>query len=1205
MWIWGVVTVTSFDEVLGQLENAPEGKGQAFEEAVKWWLQSDPIWSGKFEPSSVKLWSESPHRTGPDVGIDLTATDKGGGHWAIQAKNWEPSRAIPKSEVDSFLSASSTSTFVGRLLVTTTNEISRNALRTISEQEKPCVVVTRTELDSSAIWRQFAKPELTFIKPKPRDPLLHQQEAIDELLAHYAEGESKAQLIMACGSGKTLTGQRFAEAMGSNLTLVLVPSLLLLQQTLVSWRVDRTNDFDFAAVCSDESVGKDEFSSNVIDLPFPVTTDPSEIADVLGRSESVVIFATYQSSKKVAEAVALVGKTFDLVIADEAHRLAGLTEGDYGTVLRTGQIPSGRYLFMTATPKIFGKRSKTVADKSGNTLWSMDNEDAFGKQVFTYSFARAIREDRLTDYRVIVMGVRDDVLLEKILDRELIRVGESHTDLLSLAAHVGLAKAMKKYKIRRLISFHSRVSKAKDFADFHVAKRNTFDDSEPTTSPFFGATLSGKDSASKRKTVLDRLANVSENEYGLVSNARCLSEGVDVPSLDGIAFVDPRSSQVDIVQAVGRAIRKAGDEKTVGHIVIPVFVSSEEEAAGELEASKYKPVWEVINALKAHDETLKMELDSLRQQLGREGAVTDWTEKIVLDLPSELPSSFAGKVEAILLENVSDSWEEMFGRAQTYAINNGHLRVNRERGQPEEQVRLGSWLTKQRSDFRRESLTAQRVSMLEGLPGWTWEPFDALWQEGLEALIEFVKENGHSRAPARKKFREFSLGSWVSKKRDKRWNMSEERRAVLEALPGWTWDPFEDKWNSSFKHLEDLVSSEGSLKPQSEEAVFPDGRNISGWLKKQRQDRETMSAARVLKLEGLSGWKWTGSEWESSLAAIEALVTREGSVSGISSKNSDEGSVDLWRFVQTQRNKFRSGQISIEQQTMLEAIPGWTWNQKDQEWMILLMAYRKFVEINGRVAKKMDRQDGIGIGGFASRTRSYFREGTLKPWKKELLEQIPGWSWEPENQAWNLALAEVEAYVSSHGRLPVNRVEGVSQKRLDGWVYQQRKAFEKLSDSQQMKLRKLKGFKPLSASISAEQKWQQRLQETKRFAVENKIIPTYQSKSPKSDKVLGLWLDNQRRNFESLSGKQIQGLMGIPGFKPPESKSEAWSSKFQELKQYILTEGSLPPRRRDGRDFPLGAWMRRQFKSWENLTHDQRQELSSLPGLTAARELTS
>ena len=153
-----------------------------------------------------------------------------------------------------------------------------------------------------------------------------------------------------------------------------------------------------------------------------------------------------------------------------------------------------------------------------------------------------------------------------------------------------------------------------------------------------------------------------------------------------------------------------------------------------------------------------------------------------------------------------------------------------------------------------------------------------------------------------------------------------------------------------------------------------------------------------------------------------------------------------------------------------------------------------------------------------------------------------------------------------------------------------------------MKLRKLKGFKPLSASISAEQQWQQSLEEARRFVFENKIIPSYKSKSQKNDKVLGLWLDVQKRNFPSLAEKQAKQLLEIPGFKAPQSKSVGWNSKFLALQQHILTEGSLPPGRKDNRDFPTGKWMRRQFKSWEELTHEQQQKLSSLPGLTAARE---
>ena len=261
------------DDLLKKLPSDNFGKGDAFERVVKWWLQNDPFWKNELIKSTVKLWNESPHRQGRDIGIDLTAEDHLGNVWAIQAKNWKEETSLPKSEIDKFLSASNTRKFNKRLLVTTTSSISTNALSAMEHQEKEAKRVTIDDLrESNVEWQLF------FDKPKAnaakacKIPFPHQKLAIQNTVKGLKENK-RGQLIMACGSGKTITAQRIDEKLESKLTLVLVPSLLLVQQTLKSWREDSQKDFLSMAVCSDDTVTNDSAVGRVRDLSIPVTTD--------------------------------------------------------------------------------------------------------------------------------------------------------------------------------------------------------------------------------------------------------------------------------------------------------------------------------------------------------------------------------------------------------------------------------------------------------------------------------------------------------------------------------------------------------------------------------------------------------------------------------------------------------------------------------------------------------------------------------------------------------------------------------------------------------------------------------------------------------------------------------------------------------------------------------------------------------------------
>ena len=651
------------------------------------------------------------------------------------------------------------------------------------------------------------------------------------------DSHDRGQMIMACGTGKTLAALFITEKLAAERTLVLVPSLSLLAQTLREWTANTTVGFDFLPVCSDETVAEpDAIVSNTSDLGFPVTTDPEEIAAFLRRrSGRRVIFATYQSSPQIAGAFRL-GRVpaFDLVVADEAHRCAGPVSSDFATILSREKIKAHRRLFMTATPRYFTGRVVREAKEANFEVASMDNKRKFGPEFHKLGFAEAIDRDLLTDYQVVVVGVDDATYLNWAQRGRFVTIDGTtakKTDARTLAGQIGLAKAMRRYDLHRTITFHSRVKRARKFAHSLPDVIAWMPARQRPKGHLWSDYASGEMPAGKRHALLQHLGSIDHGERGLLANARCLAEGVDVPTLDSVAFIDPRRSEVDIVQAVGRAIRLAA-EKTIGTIVIPVFIDTHEDPAIALDDSAFKPVWDVIKALRAHDDELGEQLDRIRQQLGGPGGPVSLPPNIRFDLPVRVGSDFARAFTVRLVEETTVSWEFWFGVLEQFVKCNGHARVPS--AFTVDGYQLGMWVATQRYLHAKGSLDAHRERRLEALPGWTWDAVADQWEEGFHRLQDYVKHHGDACVPQSFKLDGHQLGHWVNAQRRRHAEgvLEADRERRLEGLPGWTWDILADQWEEGFSRLQDYVKRHGDARVPKSCTV--NGYRLGGWVAKQR-----------------------------------------------------------------------------------------------------------------------------------------------------------------------------------------------------------------------------------------------------------------------------------------------------------------------------------------------------------------------------------
>ena len=1052
--------MTSFSAFLSSLDADAGRRGKQFENFVKWFLKNDPEWSTQVD--TVWMWDEYPQRWGPDCGIDLVFKHKNGETWAVQSKCYSSEYDITKHDVDKFLSESNRKGIDKRLLIATTDRIGANARQVCEAQEKPVVRFLLSHFEDADIEYPKSLADLYNAKPKQKPtPKDHQIEAINAVATNFKDVD-RGQLIMACGTGKTFTTLWIKERLNSETTLILLPSLGLLSQTLHEWTSACNQPFDVLCVCSDDSVGKkgsDEAVHSVADLAFPVTSNSEEIAGFLRQTGSKVIFSTYQSSALVADSQAdpLV-PSFDLAIADEAHRCAGKIDGNFSTILDGKLIRADKRLFTTATPRTYSTALKKSAEGRGVEIVGMDDETVFGKPLFVLNFGEAIRRGLLTDYQVVIIGVDSPMVASWIDSRELVKTESGiENDAESLASQVGLLKVMKDYDLRRMISFHSRVSRAESFAEGLKHVIGWVDPKQRPSGEFKTDYVSGEMPTDKRRRKLSQLKNIGSNERGLLTNARCLSEGVDVPSLDGVAFIDPRGSQVDIIQAVGRAIRLSPN-KQKGTIVLPVFIENNANPEVSIEASRFKPIWDILNALKAHDDVLSEELDQMRSALGkRKGSSRDQGgfSKIEIDLPASVDKSFSESIRTHLIESVTDSWEFWYGLLEDYSEEYGNSFV------PAKFVtnsgyQLGQWVSHQRR--LRETIATNRRLKLEQIKGWTWDVLEEKWESNFESLKNYSKRFGNCFVPLNYEDEDGAkLGRWVGTQRQSRSQLSKERVSKLERLDGWVWDQLDEKWEEGFFALSKYCEEfNNCLVPISykNNAGFSLGR----WTTRQRQNKNGLTAERKQRLSTLAGWVWDAvdDKWESAYSHLKKYIEENHTANvPLSYKSSDGFTLGSWVGKQRAgRNK-----LSEEKIALLESLEKWTWDPIADRWESGFVALKEYVENFGNALPPIAYQleTGFKLGQWVGTQRRSKESLSVECRKK--LESLNGWVWDVAEAKWQEAISELKIYAEKNENCLVPQAYiSKSGFRLGNWVNNTRAKKDNLDEEQVKELEAVAGW---------------------------------------------------------------------------------------------------------------------------------------------------
>ena len=640
----------TFDNLVSQINEMAEtqrDRGTYFEYLARAYFQNEPTYQNEFK--NVWMLSDVPEEYGipkADIGVDLVAEKHTGELVAIQAKFYN--HAIQKSNIDSFLSELGKDYYESGIIVASTDKWGQKAEQALADRTD-VIRVGLSDLRSSRIdWTKFSfeRPGEVVVKAK-KQPRYYQRGVIKSALEHFKTND-RGQLIMAPGTGKTFTSLKVAEAMAKEAgkeqytVLYLVPSIQLLTQTLRGWNNDTDMTMSSMAVTSDRNASrgsikkKDREEENYIqvkasDIGYPATTSAKKVVEnyqelmAFPKKQLLVVFGTYQSIDVLGKAQENGFPDFDLIIADEAHRTTGAKAlGDDASVFTKVHDDSNvrglKRLYQTATPKLYGVEAKKKAEDNSIVISSMDDESLYGKVFYRLGFGDAISHDILTDYKLMVLAV-DETVVQKDMQRSL-SDPENGLNIDDVGRIIGVWNGMIKREtfsdkvsgepMKRAIAFSRTIEDSKRLSAQFENVVNDYLDSEEGYSVNVRHVDGGMNALGKNEA-LDWLASddIPEDSARILSNVRFLTEGIDVPNLDAIIFLSPRKSQVDIVQAVGRIIRKF-EGKDYGYIILPIVVPAGETPETILDNNKsYDVVWQVLNALRSVDERFEATINKL------------------------------------------------------------------------------------------------------------------------------------------------------------------------------------------------------------------------------------------------------------------------------------------------------------------------------------------------------------------------------------------------------------------------------------------------------------------------------------------------------------------------------------------------------------------------------------------------------------------
>lgn len=1175
-------------------------RGEVFEEFCKPFFILDPVFQFKEVychneiPSSLRQHLGYPGTQ--DIGIDglcVTLEDK---LFAYQAKFRSDRNNTPTlRELSTFFTVSDRADW--RITITNANSLP-TAINDRTKQSR--ILSDRFDQLAPSFFKQL-RQYLTNQIVAPQDkkgPHITQTEAIEAALSYFRDND-RGQLILPCGTGKTLASMWIAERLGCNRILIMLPSLFLMSQTLREWAVNSTiRPFRYLCLCSDTTVdlGNDAPIEHLYEMDVPVTTDVKTVSDFLLNtiSSTSIVFSTYQSSIVLSEAVKNTKYEFDIAIFDEAHRTTGTNAGVWNLALHDNNVKAKKRMFMTATPRIYAPHVVKKAQDDDIPICSMDDEKIYGKPFYEMTFGDAIKREHITDYKVVVIFVTDAEVSSLIKSKGRVLADGHEWDAKAFAKRIALAKGMNAYGLKKVFTFHGKVSGAKAFTNittpygmnkaFELLGENTI--TRPDIKYFH---VNGKMPSGVRKSLMKEFKDA---RIGIMSNARCLTEGVDVPAVDTVAFVDPKKSIVDIVQATGRAMRR--DEwKERGYIFIPVIVEDETNPEEVLESSDFNTVWDVLQAIADQDCRLESVVSTLRVLQGKgevdshewKDAMSDYTERVeFFDIPKRIDRArFLNALYTRTLEVIGKTWDFWFGLTIKYMRENGTPNVT-DKYVSSDGYKLRSWQSNQRKQYKTKMLLPERTRRLEEI-GFTWDLLEEAFEKGFEETVKYKEQHGTPNAPnIYITDNGYKLGSWQGHQRQlyKKKKILPERILRLEEI-GYLWDTYEEGFERGFEETIKYKKQFGNSNVPIRYATS-DGFNLGTWQTTQRQQykKKKLSTERMRRLEEI-GFTWNPFDGAFEKGFEETVKYKElhGIPNAPNRYVSSEG-FKLGGWQGDQRKQYKQGKLSPERARRFEEI-GFCWDTLDEAFEKLFAETVSYKELNGtpNVPQNYITSKGLRLGAWQNQKRVLFKKKKLSPERVRRLEEI-GFSWERVEDAFEKGFAETVKYKEQNGTPNAPAAYTTSEGfKLGGWQGHQRRHYKvkKLLPDRMKRLENV-GFTwyPLVDAF------ERGFEETVKYK-EKHETPNAPAKHITDDGFrLGKWQCKQREIYKNnkLAPHRISRLINIGLVFDP--LREAFERGYEETVKYKEQNGTpnAPDRYVTPTGFKLGLWQRHQKNYFKN-----------------------
>ena len=874
----------------------------------------------------------------------------------------------------------------------------------------------------------------------------HQRDAVDMAIKTLHD-QPRTTVVAACGAGKTrIGGQVAAELLhGDDKLLIVAPTLDLIAQTLAEYEgwFGRAALGRLVAVCSDQRAVAHSMAE-LTARRVVVTTDAAALARELAEPGRATVACTYQSLVVLRDAHTRHGLPgWSLAVVDEAHRTAGARGKSWGLIHDDAAIPAERRLYLTATPRLLSEERDDAV--------GMDDERIFGPVCYRLTFAEAIERGLLADYQVLVPVITDAAVRDLVVGGpdgvSHLSSGSMAVSAAVLATQVALLRAVHEHGIRRVVTYHHRVADATAFATSLPAAAGLLELHERPT-PLAAFEIDGYQPPEKRRAILGRLAT-DDPGVVVVANARVLAEGVNVPAIDAVAFIDARDSPESTAQAVGRALRLGGRVGKIATIIVPVLLGADETPESALEGSAYAPVWRTIRALRAHDSGLGDRLDKARFELARRQYQP---ADEVFEMPGWLrltgvpvPDGFARAISVRMVQATTSPWQEGYALACTYHERHGHLMPG-----PDEQA-LNDWLIARRKQRKHGELSAERIAELDAL-GMVWDVYELAWATGLAALRSYRAEHGHANPGLRESWGTppHPVGRWLSAARSqhRRAALSPSRVADLEAL-GVSWDPVDDQWQAHLAALRSYRAKYGHVNVPPGTMWGRPPLPLGTWISSQRSfyQKGRLSTERIAALDQLGmSWSMRAEQWTRALAIVQDFHREHGHLRVPDGTRRGQPSILLNEWLDQQRADRRRGLLSAQQIAALDQL-GFSWQPRGEtRWNNGLAAAQACFRQRGTLIAPRDATFGdppVKLGTWLGNARRRREQGRLTDAQIADLDAL-GMVWKPYQDTWTRNIEALRGYLAAHDGTPPTTADPCFDEpsiNVYDWLLRQRRAY--------------------------------------------------------------------------------------------------------------------------------------------------------------------